>query len=164
MKHEARTLFNTTQALFTTHYQRRSYQTLIAGFLDATGNPRPSTATDKSAAALSRFLNRYSWNARHLIRIVRAAIQKRVWDTYAVCRGRKPTFEIMLDLTTLEKTGAFPNLEIHALKDKIGLHLIVLYIVIGNQRFPWSFLIWRGKGSTSPTQLGLRLLQRIPTA
>ena len=164
MKHEARTLFNTTQALFATHYQRRSYQTLIAGFLNATGNPRPSTATDKSATALSRFLNQYSWNARHLIRIVRAAIHKRVWDTYATRRGRKPTLEIMLDLTTLEKTGAFPDLEIHALKDKIGLHLIVLYIVIGNQRFPWSFLVWRGKGSTSPTQLGLKLLQRIPTS
>ena len=41
----------------------------------------------------------------------------------------------MLDLTTLEKTGVFPDLEIHALKDKIGLHLVVLYIVIGLQRF-----------------------------
>lgn len=41
----------------------------------------------------------------------------------------------MLDLTTLEKTGAFPDLEIHALKDKIGLHLVVLYIVISLQRF-----------------------------
>lgn len=164
MKHEARTLFNTTQTLFATHYQRRSYQTLIAGFLSATGNPRPATASDKSAAALSRFLNHYAWNARHLIRIVRTAIQKRIWDVYATRRGRKPTVEIMLDLTTLEKTGAFPNLEIHALKDKIGLHLVVLYVVIGNQRFPWSLLIWRGKGGTSPTQLGLKLLQRIPTS
>jgi hypothetical protein len=162
MKHEARTLFNTTQALFTTHYQRRSYQTLIAGFLNATGNPRPSTASDKSPAALSRFLNQYVWNARHLIRIVRTAIEKRVWDTYADHRGRKPTLEIMLDLTTLEKTGAFPDLEIHALKDKIGLHLVVLYIVIGQQRFPWSFLVWRGKTTLSPTQLGLKLLKRIP--
>jgi len=164
MKHEARTLFNTTQALFTTHYQRRSYQTLIAGFLSATGNPRPATATDKSAAALSRFLNQYAWNARNLIRIVRTAIHERVWDTYAARRGRKPTLEIMLDLTTLEKTGAFPNLEIHALKDKIGLHLVVLYIVIGVQRFPWSFLVWRGKGSDSPTRLGLKLLERIPVS
>ena len=164
MKHEARTLFNTTQALFTTHDQRRSYQTLIAGFLNATGNPRPERVTNKSAAALSRFLNQYAWNARHLIRIVRTAIQKRVWDTYAACRGRKPTLDIMLDLTTLEKTGVFPNLEIHALKDKIGLHLIVLYIVIGLQRFPWSFLIWRGKGCTSPTQLGLKLLKCIPAS
>ena len=74
MKHEARTLFNTTQTLFTTHDQRRNYQTLIAGFLNATGNPRPERAMDKSAAALSRFLNQYAWNARHVIRIVRAAI------------------------------------------------------------------------------------------
>jgi len=74
MKHEARTLFNTTQVLFTTHDQRRSYQTLIAGFLNATGNPRPERAMDKSAAALSRFLNHYAWNARCLIRIVRTAI------------------------------------------------------------------------------------------
>ena len=111
MKHEARASFNTTQALFTTHYQRRIYQTLIAGFLNATSNPRPATSTDKSAAALSRFLNHYAWNAHHLIRIVRTAIHKRVWDTYVACRGRKPTFEIMLDLTTLEKTGISPNLD-----------------------------------------------------
>ena len=30
----------------------------------------------------------------------------------------------MLDLTTLEKTGAFLDPEIHVLKDKIGLHLM----------------------------------------
>jgi len=59
----------------------------------------------------------------------------------------------MLDLTIVEKTGVFSNLEIHALKDKIGLHLIVLYIVIGLQRFPWSFLIWRGKAVVVPLSL-----------
>jgi hypothetical protein len=51
----------------------------------------------------------------------------------------------------LEKTGVFPALEMHALEDKIGVQLVVLYVVIGSNCFPWSFLIWRGKNTPSPT-------------
>jgi hypothetical protein len=88
-----------------------------------------------------------------MIRIVRAAILAQLWHAYAARRGRRPTLEIMVDLTTLEKTGTFPNLEIHQLKDKIGLHLVVLYVMLGNHRFPWSFAVWRGKGTRSPATL-----------
>lgn len=162
MKQKVRTLFNTIRQQFATEHQRTSFATLIAGFLHATGNPKPEHASVKSAPALSRFLNQYAWNTRSLIRLVRAFILEQLWNTYDQRRGRRPVLEIMLDLTTLEKTGAFPALDIHALKDKIGLHLVVLYIVIGAQRFPWSFLVWRGKHTASPTQLGLKLLQRLP--
>lgn len=162
MKQTVRNLFNTIHKQFATHHQRTSFAVLIAGFLHATGNPRPERAQAKSAAALSRFLNQYAWNTRQLIRLVRAFILEHLWNTYAQRRGRRPVLEIMLDLTTLEKTGSFPALEMHTLKDKIGLHLVVLYVIVGSNRFPWSFLIWRGKDTTSQTQLALKLLQRLP--
>jgi hypothetical protein len=56
----------------------QSFAVLIAGFLHATGNPRPEHAQVKSAAALSQFLNQYGWNTRHLIRLVRAFILERL--------------------------------------------------------------------------------------
>jgi Transposase DDE domain len=81
---------------------------------------------------------------------------------YANRKGRRPILEVIVDLTSLEKTGAFPNLEIHQLNDKIGLHVIVLYVLVGVHRFPWSLAVWRAYHATSPTQLALRLLARLP--
>jgi hypothetical protein len=51
------------------------------------------------------------------------------------------------------------------------LHLIVLYVVVGKERFPSrpaciarrSFLLWRGKDTIKPSNLALRLLDRIPS-
>jgi hypothetical protein len=162
MNHEARTIFNTIQSQFVTKHQRQTFNALIAAFLEADGNPRPEHAPVKSPSAFSRFLNLYDWNARAIIRAVRSAILTQIWAAYAQRKGRRPILELIVDLTTLEKTGAFPSLEIHQLKDKIGLHLVVLYVVVGVHRFPWSFMIWRGKGSLSPSKLALRLLTRIP--
>jgi hypothetical protein len=45
---------------------------------------------------------------------------------------------------------------------KRGLHLVVLYLVIGDWRVPWSFRIWRGKGYPSPVQLACKLLATVP--
>ena len=42
------------------------------------------------------------------------------------------------------------------------LHLVVLYLVVGKWRIPWNFRVWRGKGTPSPAQLGLKLVQRLP--
>ena len=56
----------------------------------------------------------------------------------------------------------FPELPVSVLNDVKGLHLIVLYVVVGKERFPWSFLIWRGKDTIKPSNLALRLLGRIP--
>ena len=177
MNHEARTIFNTIQSQFVTKHQRQTFNALIAAFLEADGNPRPEHAPLKSPSAFSRFLNLYDWNARAIIRAVRTAILTQIWAAYAQRKGRRPVFEIILDLTTLEKTGVFPNLEIHLLlvrqhltgysrqlKDKIGLHLVVLYVVIGVHRFPWSLAVWRGKDTVTPAQLALRLLSRLPVS
>ena len=43
-----------------------------------------------------------------------------------------------------------------------GLHLVVVYLVIERWRIPWNFRVWRGKGTPSPAQLGLKLVKRLP--
>lgn len=163
MNQEARTLFTTVSQLMPTAYQRTSFHSLVAAFLDADGCPRPTHAQGKSAASLSRFLNRYDWNARHLIRTVRHEIESRVAQVAQQSRrGRKPVLELLVDGTCLEKTGAFANLEIHQLNDKIGLHLVILYVLVGNERFPWAFRVWRGKGAVSQPLLALKMLAQLP--
>lgn len=41
---------------------------------------------------------------------------------------------------------------------------VVLYLVVGRVGVPWSFRVWRGKGTTSPAQLGLKLVRGLPKA
>lgn len=74
--------------------------------------------------------------------------------------------QVIIDLTTLEKRGKFKPEEhlISVYNGKRGLHLVVLYLVVGRWRIPWSFRVWRGKDSPSPAQLGLRLVQGLPKA
>ncbi len=71
----------------------------------------------------------------------------------------------MLDLTTLEKVGNFPHLKdlIRVYNHKKGLHIVVMYLVIGDWRFPWSFRIYRGKGTASPSQLAQKLIHNLPS-
>lgn len=40
--------------------------------------------------------------------------------------------------------------------------MVVLYLVIGEWRVPWSFRVWRGKGYTTPVQLACKLLATVP--
>ena len=101
MNKEARTIFNTIQALITNQDHLLSFNAMIAAFLEADGNPRPEHAPVKSSSAFSRFLNQYDWNTRAIIRAVRNAILKLLWAVYAERRGRRPILEIMIDLTTL---------------------------------------------------------------
>jgi hypothetical protein len=46
---------------------------------------------------------------------------------------------------------------------KKGLHIVVLYLVLGNWRIPWSFRVYRGKGTPSPSQLASKLLNTFPS-
>ena len=39
---------------------------------------------------------------------------------------------------------------------------MLLYICVGDFRFPWSFRIWKGKGSKSVTLLALDLIRTVP--
>jgi hypothetical protein len=151
MNKETRTLFNTIKTAFTSHHQIDGFQALLTAFLQADGYPRPERAPAKSPSAFSRFLNHYDWNARAIIAHVLNS-QKRL-----------PTLELIIDLTTLEKTGAFQGLPLSFLNDKYGLHLVVLYVVIGRERFVWAVRIWRGQGQRSWVELALSMLHCLPT-
>lgn len=59
------------------------------------------------------------------------------------------------------KFSAFGDL-IRVYNGKRGLHIVVVYLVVGKWRIPWSFRIWRGKGTSSPAQLRLKLIKRLP--
>lgn len=97
-----------------------------------------------------------------MIRIVRSHILKEVLSESP--KGRLPFLQVIIDLTTLKKSGKFKHFEhlISVYNGKRGLHLVVLYLVVVRWRIPWSFRVWRGKGTTSPAQLGLKLVQRLP--
>jgi hypothetical protein len=143
-------------------YQRENFNAMMGLFLEAKGYPLPQHSQNKSASAISRFLNIYDWPTRKVIRITRKQIQSAM---LCVCpKGRRPQLQVILDLTTLEKCGKFKEFEhlIRMYNRKRGLHLVVMYLVVGQWRLPWSFRVWRGKGTPSPAQLGLKLLKNLP--
>jgi Transposase DDE domain len=78
--------------------------------------------------------------------------------------GKRPHLQIIIDLTTLEKRGKFKAFSqlIHILNGKRGLHIVVMYLVVGQWRVPWAFRPWRGKDTVTPAQLGLKLLRTLP--
>jgi hypothetical protein len=152
-------------------YQKASLKALLGLFLDAQGHALPAHTAVKSASSLSRFLNHYTWSTRGVIRTTRAAILQQIASHPL---HPKIPIRILIDLTTLEKSGKFwhlstPTLDpahpdpwVRCLNGKRGLHLVVLYLVIGEWRVPWSFRVWRGKGYASPVQLGCKLLATVP--
>jgi hypothetical protein len=94
-----------------------------------------------------------------MIRIVRSHLLETVLKVLSASgKGRRPFLQVIIDLTTLEKRGKFKEFEdlIRVYNGKRGLHIIVVYLVVGKWRIPWSFRVWRGKGTPSPAQLGLK--------
>ena len=152
-------------------YQQASLQAMLALFLDQQGHALPDHTSVKSASSLSRFLNHYRWPTRRVIRMTRQAVLNQ-WAAHPPHPGIP--LRVLIDLTTLPKTGKFkqlsnlndgpqaPNPWVRLLNGKRGLHLVVLYLVMGEWRVPWSFRVWRGKGHPSPGQLACRLLNSIP--
>lgn len=143
-------------------YQRQSLKALLELFLKAQGTPLPEHSQLKSASALSRFLTVYSWSVRQVIRQMRHAIRQEL-KRYRP-RRRRPHLQVILDMTTLEKRGkfnAFSDL-ITVFDGKRGVHLVVLYLVVGPWRVPWSVRVYRGKGQPSAAQLGLTLVRQLP--
>jgi hypothetical protein len=154
-------------------YQKASLKAVLGLFLDEQGHALPEHTQVKSASSLSRFFNRYQWSTRQVIRTARAAILDQL-ATHPVRQG--VPVRLLIDLSTLKKTGKFWHLStptgdidapepwVRMLNGKRGLHLVVLYIVIGERRIPWSFRVWRGKGQPSPNQLACKLLASVPKA
>ena len=159
---QAKTLIYTLLALMPTHYQRDSLSAMLGLFLEAEVKPLPHYIQAKSESALSRFLNIYDWSTRKLIRHVREMAIKQIKSQCSL--GRKPSLQVIIDLTTLDKRGkfkAFDNL-ISVYNGKRGLHIVVLYLVIGQWRIPWNFRVWRGKGTASPSQMALKIVGNLP--
>lgn len=144
-------------------YQQETLESIVGLFLSGKGNAVPHHCQTKSESAISRFLNYYNWSTRSVIRTVRSYILNLILSQRI--KGRKPILQIILDLTTLEKVGNFPHLNdlVRVYNHKKGLHIVVMYLVIGNWRFPWSFRIYRGKGTPSSSQLAQKLLNNLPS-
>jgi hypothetical protein len=158
----AQQLVYTLLSLMPSEYQRDNLQAMLGLFLEALLSPLPQHSKTKSASALSRFLNIYSWSTRKLIRTTRDYVLQQL---LAHCpKGRRAMLQVIIDLTTLEKSGKFKLFEhlISVYNGKRGLHLVVLYLVVGYWRVPWSFRVWRGKDTPSPAQLGLKLVKGLP--
>jgi hypothetical protein len=149
-------------SLMPSSYQRDNLETMLGLFLQAQGHPLPQHSKTKSASALSRFLNVNRWSTRQLIRTARTYVLKQILSD--CLRGRRPMLQVIIDLTTLEKRGKFKPFEhlISVYNGKRGLHLVVLYLVVGRWRIPWSFRVWRGKDTPSPAQLALKLVKGLP--
>jgi hypothetical protein len=160
----AQELVSTLSSLMPTPYQKDNLEAMLALFLEAQGHPLPEHSKTKSASALSRFLNINRWSTRSCIRTVRSYILERILSECP--KGRRPDLQVIIDLTTLEKCGKFKEFErlISVYNGKRGLHLVVLYLVVGRWRVPWNFRVWRGKDATSPAQLGLKLVKNLPKA
>ena len=146
-------------------HQQASLECLLAMFLTAQCR-QPRHSQTKSEAALSRFLNHYGWPTTKVIRTTRAKVQRWIDSYFKSRRGRRPIVYAVVDLTCLEKTGKFKGLEelVRVYNGKRGVHVALLYLVIGPWRLPWSFRVDRGKGTDTPTQLALKLLSQIPQA
>ena len=152
-------------------YQKASLNGLLGLFLTAQGYALPEHTQVKSASSLSRFLNHYTWSTRRVIQTTRQAILQQI--TSHAPHHSIPV-RILIDLTTLEKSGKFWHLStptddpnapapwVRVLNGKRGLHLVVLYLVVGEWRVAWSFRVWRGKGHPSPTHLACKLLATVP--
>lgn len=135
----AQQLVYTLLSLMPSQYQRDNLQALLGLFLEAQGHPLPQHSKTKSSSALSRFLNTYSWSTRKLIRITRDYVLEQMLSDCP--KGRRPMLQVIIDLTTLEKRGKFKPFEhlICVYNGKRGLHLVVLYLVVGRWRVPGEF-------------------------
>lgn len=162
MNKHAQQLFCTLLSLFENPHLKASFRAMLALFLKRDGCPYPRYATSKSPGALSRFLNHYHWNARALIRSTHQTVLESLFHYLRQQRGRRPTLLVMIDLTILEKTGRFQNLDlVRVLNKKRGVQ-VMMYLVAGPLRFPWAFRIWRGSGEASAPELALKLLRQLP--
>jgi hypothetical protein len=159
---QARDIFTTLRTHISSRHVLDSFDTAMAAFLKADGNPRPEQAVAKSSAALSRMYNSYDFPVLAFIRTMRQAIEKYIWSHFCASKKRRPVLELILDMTTLEKTGEFEGLPLSYFNDKYGLHMVVLYLVIGNQRFPWAIRLWCGKDQTTWVEHALSLLRCLP--
>lgn len=157
----AQELVYTLESFMPSAYQRENFTAMLGLFLQAKGYPLPQHSQTKSASALSRFLNIYNWPTRKIIRITRKQILQEI---LSFCpKGRRPRLQVILDLTTLEKCGKFKSFDnlIRVYNRKRGLHLVVMYLVVGQWRIPWSFRVWSRFRYSLPCSIGTKTGQKF---
>jgi Transposase DDE domain len=162
MNPEALTAFNIITNCISSPHIKTSVDTMLHNFFKANGNPRPQQSIAKSPSAISRMLNQYDLPVLALIRESRKLIKQKIWTYFSNSKKRRPKLELIIDMTTLEKTGVFKELPLSFFNEKYGLHLVVLYVVIGQQRFIWAIRIWQGKNTRTWVEHALSMLRCIP--
>lgn len=100
----AQSLVYSLLALMPSLYQRESLEAQLGLFLEAQGHPLPQHTQLKSASSLSRFLNQYAGSTLSVIRTTRQAVLQQI-ETHLPHLGN--TLYLLIDLTTLPKTGKF---------------------------------------------------------
>lgn len=129
---------------------------MLGLFLSAQGYPLPQYSESKSASALSRFLNIYDWSTRSVIRATRVRVLQEILSECS--KGRKPFLQVIIDLTTLEKFGKFPGFKdlITVYNGKRGLHLVVVYLVVGHWRERVEFPCMEGERNSLTCTPGIK--------
>ena len=96
-------------------------------------------------SALSRFLNHGNRPTWRLAELLREFSFKTFTEFAAVQRERKPTLLLILDFTSFEKEGSFPELGrwLQVFSRNPGVHLVVLLLVYGSLCLLVGFIFWR---------------------
>lgn len=161
MNTEAQNALNTFLALLPSKTIRKTFKKALHHNLKADGKPRPQQCKTTSPTTLSRFYNNLSWDTKAVTQAIQTSIVELIKKAYKQTRGVGQVIKARLDLTTLEKTGDFLSLPIGVFNAVKGLHIIVLYISVGTESYPFSYAIWKGKGCATLTQLALGLLKGL---
>ena len=158
----AQELVYNLKKLMPTQYQKDNFDAMLGLFLSAQGHPLPEHSLAKSPSALTRFLNINPWSTRDMIRIVRSHILETVLKALSASgKGRRPFLQVIIDLTTLEKRGKFREFKdfIRVYNGKRGLHIVVVYLVVGKWRIPGVLPSLERQGDTFPRSTRIKASQ-----
>jgi len=143
----------------TSPYQQRSLEAALGLFLDLKTKIALHRAHTVSASALSRLLNVYEWDTAACW----ATLIQAQWDALLLGARRKqyPRLRLCVDLTSVPSSGReLPFVRVY--NEVYGIHLVVLYAVYRDLKFPVGYRVYRGKGTPSPVRLALDLLATVP--
>ncbi|MDF5717121.1 MAG: hypothetical protein PUP93_25450 [Rhizonema sp. NSF051] len=151
-------------ALLPSTYQQQNLEAMLGLFLEAQGHPLPEHCKTRVCQCLKPISIGFMIGQHsRVIRTTRNRVIQEILSERPL--GRKPFLQVIIDLTTLEKFGkfkAFQNL-IRVYNGKRGLHACCgVESVVGREGVPWNFRVWRGKGTASPAQLGLKMVKSLP--
>lgn len=163
-KQRAGQLFSAILSTFQRKQHRETFGVVMNLFLAGQGQPLPQLATVRSPSAVSRFFNQYNWNSRAVIRAMRQHALDEFERFRCVPYGHQQRLELVVDMTSLPMERKFAQLApwVHHFNGVNGVRMVVLYLSHGSRRFPWSFLIWRGRGQPLPADLALKILAHLP--